>query len=146
MTRAILLGALLAVPAAVAPDAAQAQNERTRATSTTAPEAETETREATLKRAAALGRRAYDLSEAGDNAAALPLLEQSLTLLRSVLGEEDRLTLIATDNYAYMLHQARRAEEAEALFADTLRIRRAKLGERDPGQQRAQRLALRHIL
>lgn len=132
MTRAILLAALLAVPVALSPDAALAQNERVRVTAAPETAPEPETRDETLKRAAALGRRAYDLSEAGYNAAALPLLEQSLTLLRSILGEEDRLTLLATDNYAYMLHQAGRAEEAEALFATTLRIRRAKLGERDP--------------
>ncbi len=128
MKNALLLAAMLTAPLCV-PCGALAQNVKLKGAPTASP---AEGRNAMLSRAAALGQKAYSLSEAGDHAAALPLLDESLRLLREVLGEEDRLVLVTSDNYAYMLHQAGRTQEGEALFGRTLAVRTKVQGERHP--------------
>ena len=72
------------------------------------------------------------LKEAGDFAAAEPLLRTAVEVQRETLGERHPYTLFSTNTLGQLLHAKGDFTAAERLLRDALKLQRETLGDRHP--------------
>ena len=81
---------------------------------------------------ASMGNFANAYREAGKPDLAIPLLAETLKLMKAKLGPDHPFTLIAMGNLAHAYHSAAKLEMAIPLYEETLKLVRAKFGSEHP--------------